>query len=107
MRVLDVKAMCELYHVSAEMTDAMRGLAAETKSKGWWHASGDAVPSWFELYVGLESAAAKLRRYDESLVPGYSRLRNTRRPSIGSTDLRPARRTEIEPLKCGCKNSPS
>ncbi|MEU4712082.1 helix-turn-helix transcriptional regulator [Micromonospora purpureochromogenes] len=70
VRVLDVKAMCELYHVSAEMTEAMRGLAAETKSKGWWHAYGDAVPSWFELYVGLEAAASRLRGYDESLIPG-------------------------------------
>ncbi|MGV9766453.1 helix-turn-helix domain-containing protein [Micromonospora tulbaghiae] len=70
VRVLDVKAMCELYGVSAEMTEAMRGLAAETKSKGWWHAYGDAVPSWFELYVGLESAASRLRGYDESLIPG-------------------------------------
>ncbi|MFJ5544996.1 helix-turn-helix domain-containing protein [Micromonospora chalcea] len=70
VRVLDVKAMCELYGVSAEMTEAMRGLAAETKSKGWWHAYGDAVPSWFELYVGLESAASCLRGYDETLIPG-------------------------------------
>ncbi|MGN9778062.1 helix-turn-helix domain-containing protein [Micromonospora sp. H33] len=70
VRVLDVKAMCELYGVSPEMTEAMRGLAAETKSKGWWHAYGDAVPSWFELYVGLESAASRLRGYDESLIPG-------------------------------------
>ncbi|WP_406103758.1 helix-turn-helix domain-containing protein [Micromonospora globbae] len=75
VRVLDVKAMCELYGVSAEMTEAMKGLAAETKSKGWWHAYGDAVPSWFELYVGLESAAAYLRRYDESLIPGLFQTR--------------------------------
>ncbi|WP_406045092.1 helix-turn-helix domain-containing protein [Micromonospora sp. NBC_00898] len=75
VRVLDVKAMCELYNVSAEMTEAMRGLAAETKSKGWWHAYGNAVPSWFELYVGLESAAAHLRRYDESLIPGLLQTR--------------------------------
>ncbi|MCT2280451.1 helix-turn-helix domain-containing protein [Micromonospora chalcea] len=80
VRVLDVKAMCELYGVSGEMTDAMRGLAAETKSKGWWHAYGDAVPSWFELYVGLESAAAHLRRYDESLIPG---LLQTREYALG------------------------
>ncbi|MET8202685.1 helix-turn-helix domain-containing protein [Micromonospora taraxaci] len=70
VRVLDVKAMCELYGVSPEMTEAMRGLAAETKSKGWWHAYGDAVPNWFELYVGLESAASRLRGFDESLIPG-------------------------------------
>ena len=53
----------------------MRGLAVETKSKGWWHAYGDAVPSWFELYVGLESAAAHLRRYDESVIPGLFQTR--------------------------------
>ncbi|MEU5943759.1 Scr1 family TA system antitoxin-like transcriptional regulator [Micromonospora sp. NPDC047548] len=40
-----------------------------------WHAYGDAVPSWFELYVGLESAAATLRRYDESLIPGLLQTR--------------------------------
>ncbi|MEV6368170.1 helix-turn-helix transcriptional regulator [Micromonospora musae] len=75
VRVLDVKAMCELYGVSDEMAEAMRGLATETKSKGWWHAYGDAVPSWFELYVGLESAASHLRRYDESLIPGLFQTR--------------------------------
>ncbi|MGN9810226.1 helix-turn-helix domain-containing protein [Micromonospora sp. BQ11] len=75
VRVLDVKAMCELYGVSPEMTEAMRGLAAETKSKGWWHAYGDAVPSWFELYVGLESVAAHLRGYDESMIPGILQTR--------------------------------
>ncbi|MEU5727197.1 helix-turn-helix transcriptional regulator [Micromonospora sp. NPDC047738] len=75
VRVLDVKAMCELYGVSAEMTEAMKGLATETKSKGWWHAYGDAVPSWFELYVGLESAAAHLRQYEETLIPGVLQTR--------------------------------
>ncbi|MDH6464311.1 transcriptional regulator with XRE-family HTH domain [Micromonospora sp. A200] len=88
VRVLDVKAMCELYHVSPEMTEAMRGLAAETKSKGWWHAYGDAVPSWFELYVGLESAAAHLRQYEETLIPG---LLQTRQYALGLARLdRPA-----------------
>ncbi|MFE9655492.1 helix-turn-helix domain-containing protein [Micromonospora sp. NPDC006431] len=75
VRVLDVKAMCELYGVSEEMTEAMKGLATETKSKGWWHAYGDAVPSWFELYVGLESAAAKLRQYQETVIPGLLQTR--------------------------------
>ncbi|NYF59337.1 helix-turn-helix domain-containing protein [Micromonospora purpureochromogenes] len=91
VRVLDVKAMCELYHVSPEMTEAMRGLAAETKSKGWWHAYGDAVPSWFELYVGLESAAAHLRRYDESLIPG---LLQTRQYALGL--FQPGSRLSVE-----------
>ncbi|MFF0468313.1 helix-turn-helix domain-containing protein [Micromonospora zamorensis] len=91
VRVLDVKAMCELYGVSPEMTEAMRGLAAETKSKGWWHAYGDAVPSWFELYVGLESAAARLREYGENLIPG---LLQTRAYALGL--FRPTSRLSIE-----------
>lgn len=91
VRVLDVKAMCELYGVSAEMTDAMRGLAAETKSKGWWHAYGDAVPSWFELYVGLESAAANLREYGDNLIPG---LLQTRAYALGL--YQPGSRLSVE-----------
>ncbi|MEU5563624.1 helix-turn-helix domain-containing protein [Micromonospora musae] len=84
VRVLDVKAMCELYGVSDEITEAMKGLATETKSKGWWHAYGDAVPSWFELYVGLESAAAHLRQYEETLIPG---LLQTREYALGLARL--------------------
>ncbi|WFF05141.1 helix-turn-helix transcriptional regulator [Micromonospora sp. WMMD1076] len=91
VRVLDVKAMCELYGVSAEMTEAMRGLAAETKSKGWWHAYGDAVPSWFELYVGLESAAAHLREYGDNLIPG---LLQTRAYALGL--YQPGSRLSVE-----------
>jgi hypothetical protein len=70
VRVLDVKAMCELYGVPPKMSGALCGLAAETKSKGWWHAYGDSIPSWFELYLGLEAAASHLREYEETLVPG-------------------------------------
>ncbi|MCZ7475365.1 helix-turn-helix domain-containing protein [Micromonospora sp. WMMC273] len=91
VRVLDVKAMCELYGVSTEMTEAMRGLAAETKSKGWWHAYGDAVPSWFELYVGLESAAAHLREYGDNLIPG---LLQTRAYALGL--YQPGSRLSVE-----------
>ncbi|MEV0329059.1 helix-turn-helix transcriptional regulator [Micromonospora echinospora] len=75
VRVLDVRAMCELYGVSPEMTETMRELAVETRSKGWWHAYGDVVPSWFELYVGLESAAAHLRCHEESLIPDLFQTR--------------------------------
>jgi hypothetical protein len=46
------------------------GLAKETKARGWWHSYGDAVPEWFELYIGLESAAIRLRQYEPELVPG-------------------------------------
>jgi transcriptional regulator with XRE-family HTH domain len=70
VRGLDVRAMCDLYGATPDLTTALTGLATETKAKGWWHSYGDAIPEWFELYVGLESAASRLRGYDESLIPG-------------------------------------
>ncbi|MET8083039.1 helix-turn-helix transcriptional regulator [Micromonospora sp. NPDC005237] len=75
VRGVDVRAMCELYGATGELTRALTSLAGETRAKGWWHAYGDAVPEWFELYVGLESAASRIRRYDESLIPGLLQTR--------------------------------
>jgi transcriptional regulator with XRE-family HTH domain len=70
LRSFDVEVMCRVYRVEAEMAEALMGLAKETKSRGWWQAYGDAVPEWFDLYVGLEAAASKLFLYGQELVPG-------------------------------------
>lgn len=74
-RTADVLHLCTIYGVPDEMRDVFLGLARETKSKGWWHAYGDVVPAWFELYVGLEQAATTIRTYDPSLVPGILQSR--------------------------------
>jgi hypothetical protein len=50
-------------------------LAQESKAKGWWQAYGDVVPDWFELYVGMEQAASRLRTYAPSLIPGLLQCR--------------------------------
>jgi transcriptional regulator with XRE-family HTH domain len=75
VRTADVMHLCTLYGVPEEMRDVFLGLARETKSKGWWHAYGDVVPAWFELYVGLEQAAATIRTYAPALVPGLLQSR--------------------------------
>ncbi|MEU7958170.1 helix-turn-helix domain-containing protein [Micromonospora humida] len=75
-RSIDVRAMCELYRAKNELTRALIALAGETRAKGWWHAYGDAIPDWFELYVGLESAASRIRQYDEALIPGLFQTRD-------------------------------
>ncbi|MGC4867251.1 helix-turn-helix domain-containing protein [Micromonospora sp. DT53] len=93
VRGVDVRAMCELYGATGDLTRALTSLAGETRAKGWWHAYGDAVPEWFELYVGLESAASKLRFYKNSLVPGILQSRDYARgiyridqPDMGDDD---------------------
>jgi Domain of unknown function (DUF5753)/Helix-turn-helix domain len=70
MRALDVEAMCRLYGAAPEQTEMLMALARETKSKGWWHSYNDAIPAYFELYVGLESSAERLRQYEPELIPG-------------------------------------
>jgi hypothetical protein len=70
LRGLDVQAMCRVYGASPEMTEALMGLAKETKARGWWHAYGDVIPEWFDLYIGLEEAASDLAWYESDLVPG-------------------------------------
>jgi hypothetical protein len=70
MRSHDVDLMCRIYGVSEELTTALVGLAKETKSKGWWHAFGDVIPSYFDVYVGLEGAASQICWYESELVPG-------------------------------------
>ncbi|RAO33193.1 hypothetical protein ONO86_05001 [Micromonospora noduli] len=93
VRTLDAKAMCELYGATPDLTGALTALAAETKAKGWWHSYGDAVPDWFELYVGLESAASHLREHDDTLVPGllqtpgYTRGVYQNRPDMPADEL--------------------
>ncbi|GGM35042.1 transcriptional regulator [Micromonospora sonchi] len=70
LRTHDVALMCQHYGTSAELTEVMVSLAREGKSRGWWHAYGEAIPAWFELYVGLEAAARHIRYYEPSLIPG-------------------------------------
>ncbi|MCZ7420362.1 MULTISPECIES: helix-turn-helix transcriptional regulator [unclassified Micromonospora] len=66
----DVEAMCRVYGATHETIQTMRSLARETKAHGWWHSYGEAIEDWFKLYVGLEAAATKIRKYEADLVPG-------------------------------------
>lgn len=70
LRSLDVEAVCRVYGAPAHLTEALMGLAKETKAKGWWQAYGDAVPEWFDVYIGLEEAASQISSYESELVPG-------------------------------------
>ncbi len=70
LRTHDVAALCQLFGVAPEHTEALIGLSREGKAEGWWHAYGDAVPEWLELYVGMEAAAKRIRRFEPTLVPG-------------------------------------
>lgn len=70
LRSLDVEAMCKVYGATQDITEALMGLAKETKARGWWHSYGDAIPEYFDVYIGLEEAASHFSWYESELVPG-------------------------------------
>ncbi len=70
MRSLDVETMCRIYGALPDVTEALVGLAKETKARGWWHSYGDVIPEDFNVYVGLEEAASRFAWYESELVPG-------------------------------------
>ncbi|MGB6161653.1 MAG: helix-turn-helix transcriptional regulator [Pseudonocardiaceae bacterium] len=70
MRSLDVETMCRIYGAPPDVTEALMGLAKETKARGWWHSYGDVIPEVFNVYVGLEEAASRFAWYESELVPG-------------------------------------
>jgi Domain of unknown function (DUF5753)/Helix-turn-helix domain len=70
LRSFDVEAMCRIYGAAAELTEALMGLAKETKARGWWHSYGDVIPEGFDVYIGLEESASSLSWYESELVPG-------------------------------------
>ena len=70
MRTHDVTVMCALFDVAPDLREVMTTLAKEAKEGSWWHAYGETIPAWFELYMGMEAYAVRLRHYETGLIPG-------------------------------------
>ncbi|HEX2316004.1 MAG TPA: helix-turn-helix transcriptional regulator [Thermomonospora sp.] len=67
----DLADLLDLYEVhDAAERDALLALAEQARVPGWWQAYGDAVPAWFEAYLGMEQSAAVIRTYEVQFVPG-------------------------------------
>jgi transcriptional regulator with XRE-family HTH domain len=67
----DVADLLTLYGVhDAEKRDAVLELARRANAPVWWHSYSDVVHSWFEVYVGLEDGASRIRTYELQFVPG-------------------------------------
>ncbi|MDQ2877243.1 MAG: helix-turn-helix domain-containing protein [Actinomycetota bacterium] len=89
----DVKFLLRVYGLTEKdpAWDVMLTLATASRTRGWWHQYGDAVPEWFEVYVGLEADAATVSSYDSEFVPGLLQTEAYARAIHGSSvQLTPA-----------------
>ncbi|MFO7249660.1 MAG: helix-turn-helix transcriptional regulator [Actinomycetes bacterium] len=79
----DVADLLTLYGVTdpAERAPLLE-LARQANRPGWWHKYSDLLPSWFEVYVGLEEAASIIRTYEIQFIPGLLQSRDYARAVI-------------------------
>src|SRR5262249_14158678 len=49
--------------------EGLLAIAREAGKKGWWHAYTDVLPSWFNVYIGLEADAESIRSHHAQIVP--------------------------------------
>lgn len=68
----DVKFLLSVYGLTEQddTWELLLSLARESRSRGWWQQYGEAVPDWFEVYVGLEAEATTIAAYDAEFMPG-------------------------------------
>ena len=67
----DVEDLLTFYGViDNKEREQVLDLVREANTLGWWHSFGEVLPSWFEAYVGLESAASVVRSYEVQFIPG-------------------------------------
>jgi transcriptional regulator with XRE-family HTH domain len=66
----DLERLLDLYEVSSETRVALLILRRQATHRGWWHSYADALPAYFEDYVGLEDGAKSLFTYQNQLVHG-------------------------------------
>jgi transcriptional regulator with XRE-family HTH domain len=95
----DVKFLLGIYGLTSQdqAWDVLLTLARESRQKGWWHSYGDAVPDWFEVYVGLEAEATDKSSYAAEFVPGLLQTADYAR-AVHRAALVDASEQEVEQL---------
>lgn len=66
----DLELLLVLYGKEDHIPFMRELLSAAHKARNWWAAMSDAVPKWFNLFLGLESGATELYSFDTVVVPG-------------------------------------
>ena len=95
----DVKFLLSVYGITDtdDAWDVLTSLARESRQKGWWQQYGEAVPDWFEVYVGLEAEATTIFGYDAEFVPGVLQTKEYAR-AVHRAQLMTATADEIDRL---------
>ena len=70
IRQPDLERLLDLYEVTGDARSALLTLGRQATHRGWWRSYSDALPAYFESYIGLEDGAKSLFTYQIQLVHG-------------------------------------
>lgn len=90
-----VDALLRFYGVAEDDITWFVELAKQARKRGWWAPYKSVLPAWFDTYIGLESDACKLDKYETQLIPGLLQTEDYARAIITSGFLDTAR-SDIE-----------
>lgn len=83
-----LEVLLNFYGVPERLEDFYRLVEAARRGRNWWDKLKNAVPPWFNLFLGLESGAAELSSFEAILVTGLLQTREYAEHVIrGDTDL--------------------
>jgi transcriptional regulator with XRE-family HTH domain len=92
----DLKKMLGLYRVEGERRSGLISLGRAARTKGWWDAYADSLPSDYANYISLEADASALHCYDAQTVHGLLQTDDYARAVIGSALMALSAPAEVE-----------
>jgi transcriptional regulator with XRE-family HTH domain len=89
----DVVELLKIYGVTdRESVQRLLKLTRNSNDTSWWHGYSDILPSWYEMYIGLEAAAVEIRSYEAQLVPDLLQTREYSREVMSWSHEAPSAR---------------
>jgi transcriptional regulator with XRE-family HTH domain len=66
----DARELARIYGLAPDRQEQLAQLARDARRTGWWEAYGDLLKPEQVWFLGLESAAARLRIFEVGVIPG-------------------------------------
>jgi transcriptional regulator with XRE-family HTH domain len=89
-RVADVSVLLDIYQVPQQTKEMLLQLARDARKRGWWDKMSEAIPEYFQNYVGLEGDACAVYAYESEYVPGLFQTREYARAVTRAEPVVPA-----------------
>jgi transcriptional regulator with XRE-family HTH domain len=69
-----LRLLLQLYEVGSPDAEFLDQLRRESDQRAWFAEYGKTVPSWFNDYLGMETAAIEVWTYESEFVPGLLQI---------------------------------